>query len=171
MLAPDTVLAPDRRALLVRRSDGFAVLGAENRVLVERDGESDAAWKLPRAAWSPDSRHSPSGVTTFGPCTRYRCELLIMPGAGHNPEPRRYYDDDVRRYFADKLGPPGSADGAVPLLAEADRNLQIRGRAGPVGPRHQPVSGRKLGMLTPLSSGYSPQTSFKWVSTLRAPQA
>ncbi|MFY0534382.1 alpha/beta hydrolase family protein [Nannocystis pusilla] len=34
-----------------------------------------------------------------------RFELLIMPGADHNPEPRRYYED-VRRFFADKLGPP-----------------------------------------------------------------
>ncbi|MBZ5709920.1 S9 family peptidase [Nannocystis pusilla] len=57
VLAPDTVLAPDRRALLVRRGHGFAVVAADGRALVERDGEPDAAWKLPRTAWSPDSRH------------------------------------------------------------------------------------------------------------------
>jgi len=57
VLAPDTVLAPDRRALLVRRGDGFAVLAADGRVLVARDGEPDIAWKLQRTAWSPDSRH------------------------------------------------------------------------------------------------------------------
>jgi dipeptidyl aminopeptidase/acylaminoacyl peptidase len=57
VLAPDTVLAPDRRALLVRRGEGFAVLAADGRVLVERDGEPDAAWKLQRTAWSPDGRH------------------------------------------------------------------------------------------------------------------
>ncbi|MFZ6180918.1 DPP IV N-terminal domain-containing protein [Nannocystis pusilla] len=56
LLAPDTVLAPDRRALLVRRGDGFAVLAADGRVVIARDGESDASWKLPRAAWSPDNR-------------------------------------------------------------------------------------------------------------------
>ncbi|MCY1054622.1 DPP IV N-terminal domain-containing protein [Nannocystis sp. SCPEA4] len=57
VLAPDTVLAPDRRAFLVRRGHGFAVLAADGRALVERDGEPEAAWKLPRTAWSPDSRH------------------------------------------------------------------------------------------------------------------
>ncbi|WP_434424858.1 DPP IV N-terminal domain-containing protein [Nannocystis pusilla] len=58
LLAPDTVLAPDRRALLVRRGEGFAVLAADGRVVVARDGESDStiSYQNPRAAWSPDSR-------------------------------------------------------------------------------------------------------------------
>jgi dipeptidyl aminopeptidase/acylaminoacyl peptidase len=37
-----------------------------------------------------------------------RFELLIMPGEGHNPQGAagRYYRDDVRRFFVEKLGGP-----------------------------------------------------------------
>jgi hypothetical protein len=35
-------------------------------------------------------------------------DLLIMPGEGHSPQvpAGRYYDDDVRRFFVEKLGGP-----------------------------------------------------------------
>jgi dipeptidyl aminopeptidase/acylaminoacyl peptidase len=35
-------------------------------------------------------------------------ELLVMPGEGHSPEgpAGRYYRDDVRRFFVEKLGGP-----------------------------------------------------------------
>jgi dipeptidyl aminopeptidase/acylaminoacyl peptidase len=37
-----------------------------------------------------------------------RFELLIMPGEGHSPmgPAGRYYRDDVRRFFIEKLGGP-----------------------------------------------------------------
>ncbi len=73
LLAPDTVLAPDRRALLVRRGHGFAVLAADGRVVVDRDGEPDAAWKIPREPHGhPTAATSRCGTATPGPCTRSR---------------------------------------------------------------------------------------------------
>ncbi|MBF5041528.1 S9 family peptidase [Aggregicoccus sp. 17bor-14] len=40
-----------------------------------------------------------------------RFDLLVMPGEGHSPQgpAGRYYRDDVRRYFVEKLGPPQAA--------------------------------------------------------------
>jgi dipeptidyl aminopeptidase/acylaminoacyl peptidase len=37
-----------------------------------------------------------------------RFELLVMPGEGHSPQGAagRYYLDDVRRFFVEKLGGP-----------------------------------------------------------------
>jgi dipeptidyl aminopeptidase/acylaminoacyl peptidase len=35
-----------------------------------------------------------------------RFELLLMPGQGHGPQPQRYYQDDILRFFWRNLGGP-----------------------------------------------------------------
>ncbi len=49
-------LSPEGDAIAVQRGDGFAVLGAEGRTRLERDGEEHHGWRIPEHAWSPNGR-------------------------------------------------------------------------------------------------------------------
>ncbi|MDY7227846.1 S9 family peptidase [Hyalangium rubrum] len=55
-LSRDNLLAPDGQAIAVQRDGGFAVLGGDGRTRLERSGEENHGWQIPKKAWSPDSR-------------------------------------------------------------------------------------------------------------------
>ncbi|MCP3104113.1 DPP IV N-terminal domain-containing protein [Myxococcus sp. K15C18031901] len=55
-LSREHVVAPEGGAVAVRRGEGFAVLDAAGRTVVERAGESGWDWRIPEKAWSPEGR-------------------------------------------------------------------------------------------------------------------
>lgn len=65
-LAPDDVSAlalsrshfvsPKGGAVAEQRDGGFAVRGADGRMVVERGGEEHLGWRIPESPWSPDGR-------------------------------------------------------------------------------------------------------------------
>ena len=52
-LAPGNVLSPDGQRVAIQHGDGFAVSDS-TRTLLERKGEDNLAWEVPKHAWSPD---------------------------------------------------------------------------------------------------------------------
>ncbi|PTL81583.1 DPP IV N-terminal domain-containing protein [Vitiosangium sp. GDMCC 1.1324] len=58
MLSREHFLAPEGGAVAVQRGNGFAVLGADGRPVVERSEEEDhVSWRIPENPWSPDGRY------------------------------------------------------------------------------------------------------------------
>ncbi|MCE9668285.1 DPP IV N-terminal domain-containing protein [Myxococcus stipitatus] len=55
-LSREHVVAPEGGAVAARRGEGFAVLDAAGRTVVERAGERGWDWRIPDKAWSPDGR-------------------------------------------------------------------------------------------------------------------
>jgi len=52
-LTPDNALSPDGQQVAVQRGDGFAVNNSTH-TLLERRGEDNLAWEVPKHAWSPN---------------------------------------------------------------------------------------------------------------------
>jgi dipeptidyl aminopeptidase/acylaminoacyl peptidase len=55
-LAPSNSLSPDHRAVAIQRGSGFAVVDSDGRTLLERSGEENYEWQIPKGAWSPEGR-------------------------------------------------------------------------------------------------------------------
>lgn len=56
LLLDGAILSPTANLAAAQRNEGFAVIDAAGRTVIERDGTSDEAWQLPEQPWSPDGR-------------------------------------------------------------------------------------------------------------------
>ena len=56
LLLNGAILSPTANRAAVQQREGFAVIDAAGRTVIERSGTSDRAWQLPEKPWSPDGR-------------------------------------------------------------------------------------------------------------------